>query len=249
MSCDRCDPFASLLLSLGTKQNHIGCHTDPVRTPASAQSLSGNLLLDRSGSVAQIWISHRKSLACSNYSSHVDLRHIMLHYSLEKELTLEGRVHALAFSPSGQYLAIALNDRVCVWDTTTWALDLRFYRDSVLILSVAWNVNNQLFFGCDRGFLTMVSWEERVCEQSIILRSTYGRLLQEYHSQGFRATAMEVRFIAISSDTRYLALGGGGEVTIWEMGKCIIHKCSPKLKVVSQLATKTLDQNGCLSES
>lgn len=84
----------------------------------------------------------------------------MLTYALEKGFTLPGQVESVAFSPNGLYLAVAMNSQVSIWDTTTWSLDLCFRRDTVPIRSVTWDSRNRLFFGCDEGLLTVVSFDD-----------------------------------------------------------------------------------------
>ncbi|KAF9442852.1 hypothetical protein P691DRAFT_764824 [Macrolepiota fuliginosa MF-IS2] len=122
----------------------------------------------------------------------------MLAYALEKGFTLNGLVQCITFSPNGKSLAVGFDDNVCIWDTTTWVLELRFRRNTESIRSIVWDSRGRLFFGCSGGLLTMV---------------TFGR--KEYNAEGFCASHQAIQFIAINADANLLALGGYSEVTIW----------------------------------
>jgi hypothetical protein len=38
-----------------------------------------------------------------------------------------------------------------------------------MVSSVIWDGRNHLFFGCEGGYLTMVSLEEKVCPYTIVI--------------------------------------------------------------------------------
>ncbi|KAF9442933.1 hypothetical protein P691DRAFT_764744 [Macrolepiota fuliginosa MF-IS2] len=123
----------------------------------------------------------------------------MLAYTLEKDFTLGGQVQCLSFLPGGRYLAIGIDGQVCVWDTTSWVLDLQYHRNGVLICSLTWDLHGQLFFGCSDGLLTIVTFGEK-----------------EYCSKGFCTSQQPIKFIAINPSGNFrLALGEDSEVTIW----------------------------------
>ncbi|KAJ3563556.1 hypothetical protein NP233_g8867 [Leucocoprinus birnbaumii] len=122
----------------------------------------------------------------------------MLTYTFEKGFSLSDQIQSISFSSNGKYLAAGLDDRVYIWDTATWLLNLRFRRDAVPIRALTWDNKGRLFFGCDGGILTMVTLNE-----------------QEYLSEGFCASERPIRHIAVSVMGNFLALGGDDEVTIW----------------------------------
>lgn len=86
-------------------------------------------------------------------------------------------------------------------------------------------MDGRLFFGCDGGILTMVTFCEKVRTIHLHIRGVLTRQ-QEFHSEGFYASEKPIRFIAVNSCGNHLALGGGDEVTIWSMSKGRFHPLS-----------------------
>jgi hypothetical protein len=90
-------------------------------------------------------------------------------FSLETKISLTGSVNALAFSPCGRHLAAAVDDKVDIWDVPTWDLHCH-YGSHTPVLSMVWDEGGRLFFGCESGHLSMISFAEKVCEQLIVIQ-------------------------------------------------------------------------------
>ena len=72
------------------------------------------------------------------------------------------QTYSIGFSLDGKLLAAGIDDCVYVWNTANWTIDLCYRKDSSKILSVSWDRSGRLYFGCDKGWLTVVSFNDKV---------------------------------------------------------------------------------------
>lgn len=68
----------------------------------------------------------------------------------------------MGFSTDGKFLAIGIEDCAYVWNTLTWKLDLCYQKRGSVILSVSWDACDRLYFGCNMGWLTVVTFGDKV---------------------------------------------------------------------------------------
>lgn len=84
----------------------------------------------------------------------------MIQYSLSAEIDSKQRVYSLAYSASGEYLAVGVSDGVKIYHTKTVRLFLRVYTLST-VLCVCWNARGELLCGCGTGYLAIISIDRK----------------------------------------------------------------------------------------
>lgn len=76
------------------------------------------------------------------------------------------KAYSISFSANGKFLAAGIDDCVYIWNTATWKVELCYQKNFSKILSVCWDASGILLFGCDGGWLTIISSGDEVLSSS-----------------------------------------------------------------------------------
>lgn len=110
-----------------------------------------------------------REVARRRYQPHPKVTSVspMLSYSFLKRLhPVDGHsvVRCTLFSPNGQLFAAGINYEVVVWRTDDWAIEF-VQQSPSLVLSLAWERNDRLYFGSQSGLLTLIVISDEVSLQ------------------------------------------------------------------------------------
>lgn len=141
----------------------------------------------------------------------------LIFVTYKKEISLETtNTTTLAFSRSGDFLAVASGKRATIWSATT-GQDIHIINGNSTVLSLFWEMDGALYCGFKDGMCVAVHMDghKEVCPGRYYL-ITKSYQLQQLRSHGFEALDQPIHHLKIHEDGLLMALGGIHKVSIFE---------------------------------